>query len=102
MFAFSGAAAMVYEVGWFRLLGLTMGPSVYVFSVILGMFLLGVGLGSTVAAQWAERTKLSGVATMAVLEGLLCLVGLSQSVLLQPPSSVELRPLYMGDKFFRH
>src|SRR5439155_23497973 len=28
VFAFSGAAAMIYEVGWFRLLGLTMGPSV--------------------------------------------------------------------------
>src|SRR4030095_10024169 len=38
LFAISGAAAMVYEVGWFRLLGLTMGPSVYVFSAILGMF----------------------------------------------------------------
>jgi spermidine synthase len=76
LFALSGAAAMVYEVGWFRLLGLTMGPSVYVFSVILGMFLLGVGLGSTVAAHWAERIRLEGVATMAALEGLLCLVGL--------------------------
>src|SRR2546430_6746733 len=79
VFAFSGAAAMVYEVGWFRLLGLTMGPSVYVSSVILGMFLLGVGLGSTVAARWAERTRLGGIATMAALEGLLCLVGLSQT-----------------------
>jgi spermidine synthase len=77
LFAVSGAAAMVYEVGWFRLLGLTMGPSVYVFSAILGMFLLGVGLGSTIAAPWAERIKVGGVATMAALEGLLCLVGLA-------------------------
>src|SRR5262249_4213516 len=79
VFAFSGAAAMVYEVGWFCLLGLTMGPLVYVFSAILGMFFLGVGLGSTVAAHWVERTRLGGVATMAVLEGLLCMVGLLQS-----------------------
>ena len=64
LFAVSGAAAMVYEVGWFRLLGLTMGPSVYVFSAILGMFLLGVGLGSTIAAPWAERIRVGGVATM--------------------------------------
>ena len=79
LFAFSGAAAMVYEMGWFRLLGLTMGPSVYVFSVILGMFLLGVGLGSTLAAQWVERFRLDGIATIAMLEGLLCLVGLAQN-----------------------
>src|SRR5262249_33747896 len=72
----SGAVAMVYEVGWFRLLGLVMGPSVYVFSVILGMFLFGVGLGSTVAANWAERLRLQGVAAIAALEGLLCLVGI--------------------------
>src|SRR5215467_5339961 len=78
LFAVSGAAAMVYEVGWFRLLGLTMGPSVYVFSAILGMFLLGVGLGSTIGAPWAERSKVGGVATMAALEGLLCLVGLDE------------------------
>jgi spermidine synthase len=79
LFAVSGAAAMVYEVGWFRLLGLTMGPSVYVFSVILGMFLFGVGLGSTVAARWVERIRLGGVGAMAALEGLLCLVGLGQT-----------------------
>jgi spermidine synthase len=39
LFTVSGAAAMAYEVAWFRLLGLTMGPSVYVFSAILGVFL---------------------------------------------------------------
>jgi spermidine synthase len=74
LFAASGAAAMVYEVGWFRLLALTVGGSVYAFSVILGMFLLGVGFGSTVAARWAERTRMSGVSAMAALEILLGLV----------------------------
>ena len=76
-FLISGAAAMVYEVGWFRLLGLTLGPSVYTFSAILGMFLLGVGLGSAAAARWAERTRLSGMAAMAALESVLGLVGLA-------------------------
>ena len=79
LFAVSGAAAMVYEVGWFRLLGLTMGPSVYVFSAILGIFLLGVGLGSTVAARWAERIRFGGVWSFAMLEGVLCLLGLGQT-----------------------
>ena len=32
-YAVSGAIAMVYEVGWFRLLGLVLGPSVDTFAV---------------------------------------------------------------------
>ncbi len=43
------------------------------------MFLFGVGLGSTVAARWAERIRLGGLGAMAMLEGLLCLVGLGES-----------------------
>jgi spermidine synthase len=77
IFLVSGAAAMVYEVGWFRLLGLTLGPSVYTFSAILAMFLLGVGLGSAIAARWAERIKFGGVAGMAVLQSALGLIGLA-------------------------
>ncbi len=50
VFLVSGAVAMVYEVGWFRLLALVLGPSVHAFSVMLGIFLVGIGLGSVVAA----------------------------------------------------
>jgi spermidine synthase len=78
LFAISGAVAMVYEVGWFRLLGLAMGPSVYVFSAILGVFLFGVGFGSAASARWAERTSLGGAGAMAALESLLCLAGLGE------------------------
>ncbi|UCF80245.1 MAG: fused MFS/spermidine synthase, partial [Acidobacteriota bacterium] len=70
VFLVSGAVAMVYEVGWFRLLALVMGPSVHAFSVMLGIFLVGVGLGSVAAAKWAERTKRPLMA-MAALEGVI-------------------------------
>jgi spermidine synthase len=75
VFLVSGAVAMVYEVGWFRLLALVLGPSVHAFSVMLGMFLVGIGLGSVVAAKWAERTKRPLMA-MAALEGLIGLAAL--------------------------
>jgi spermidine synthase len=70
VFMVSGAVAMVYEVGWFRLLALVLGPSVHAFSVMLGIFLVGIGLGSVAAAKWAERTKRPLMA-MAALEGLI-------------------------------
>jgi spermidine synthase len=76
LFGISGAVAIIYEVGWFRLLGLTMGPSVYAFSAMLGMYLAGVGAGSALGAHWVSRTRTSGLVAMAVLEGVLGAVGL--------------------------
>jgi spermidine synthase len=71
VYAASGALAMVAEVAWFRLLGLTMGPTVYAFAAMLATFLLGVAIGSAAAARWAERTRLEGVLAMGALEALL-------------------------------
>lgn len=76
IFGLSGLVAMIYEVGWFRLLGLAMGPSVYAFSAMLGLFLVGIGIGSAVAARWAGRGKGSGLLALAVLEGVLGFVSL--------------------------
>ena len=44
--ALSGAAALGAEVVWTRLLGLLLGATVYTFSIILAVFLVGLGLGS--------------------------------------------------------
>ncbi len=76
IFAVSGAIAMVYEVGWFRILSLTIGPSVYAFSAMLGMFLLGIGAGSALASKWVEKTHLVGIRSMAAFEGLLGIVSI--------------------------
>ena len=50
----SGACALAAEVIWTRLLSLTFGASVYTFSMILAVFLTGLGLGSA-AAAWLAR-----------------------------------------------
>jgi spermidine synthase len=44
--ALSGASALGAEVVWTRLLGLMFGATVYVFSLILAVFLVGLGIGS--------------------------------------------------------
>jgi spermidine synthase len=48
--ALSGACALGAEVVWTRLLGLLLGATVYTFSIILAVFLAGLGIGSGVAA----------------------------------------------------
>jgi spermidine synthase len=42
----SGACALGAEVVWTRLLGMLLGATVYVFSIILAVFLIGLALGS--------------------------------------------------------
>ena len=44
--ALSGACALGAEVVWTRILGLILGATVYTFSIILAVFLMGLGIGS--------------------------------------------------------
>lgn len=55
--ALSGACALGAEVVWTRLLSLLLGGTVYTFSIILAVFLVGLGIGSSVGAVWSERTS---------------------------------------------
>ena len=54
--ALSGLAALGAEVVWTRLLALTLGATVYTFSIILAVFLVGLGLGSSLGAVVARLT----------------------------------------------
>ncbi|MEX2317391.1 MAG: hypothetical protein WD669_09585, partial [Pirellulales bacterium] len=47
----SGLCALGAEVVWTRLLSLQFGGTVYTFSIILGVFLMGLGIGSSVASM---------------------------------------------------
>lgn len=55
--ALSGLCALGAEAIWTRLLGLLFGASVYAFSIILAVFLVGLGIGSGIGA-WLCRTAL--------------------------------------------
>ncbi len=55
--ALSGASALGAEVVWTRLLGMMLGATVYVFSVILAVFLTGLALGSAGGSWLARRTR---------------------------------------------
>ena len=52
--ALSGLSALGAEVVWARLLSLMLGATVYAFSIILAVFLAGLGIGSSVGSMLAR------------------------------------------------
>jgi spermidine synthase len=56
--ALSGATALSAQVVWTRLLSLSLGATVYTFSLILATFLVGLGLGSALGAALSRRPRL--------------------------------------------
>ena len=58
----SGLTALGAEVIWTRWLGLLFGPTTYTFSILLAVFLLGLGVGSWGGAWLARRARSPGMA----------------------------------------
>jgi spermidine synthase len=61
----SGLSALGAEVVWTRLLSLLLGATVYTFSIILGVFLIGLWGGSSAGSYLARRVKNPGLALAA-------------------------------------
>lgn len=55
-FAFSGGAAMIYQVIWSRALAMSIGSSVYSFSLVLTTFLIGLAGGAAVIGRLSQRS----------------------------------------------
>jgi len=53
----SGLSALGAEVVWTRLLSLMLGASVYTFSIILAVFLIGLGFGSSGGSVLARNSR---------------------------------------------
>jgi spermidine synthase len=60
--ALSGLCALAGESIWTRMLGLLLGASTYTLSIIVAVFLVGLGIGSTIGSlltRVAERPRLA-------------------------------------------
>jgi len=60
--ALSGSCALTAEVIWTRLLSLLLGATVYTFSIILAVFLVGLGIGSSIGSILARGSARPRVA----------------------------------------
>jgi spermidine synthase len=75
-FFVSGAAGLMYEIIWARILGLTFGHTVYAVTTVLAAFMGGLALGSWYFGKVADRIS-RPLVLYALLEigiGLYCLV----------------------------
>src|SRR5438105_15685024 len=77
LYTASGAAALIYEVAWTRLLTLQMGHTVAAASTVLAAFMGGLALGAWIAGRWR-----GGLRAYATLELLIALDALALPVLL--------------------
>ncbi len=56
-FFLSGAAGLIYEIVWIRMLGLVFGHTVYAITTVLVAFMGGLGLGSFLGGRLADRAR---------------------------------------------
>lgn len=57
VYLISGFAALSYEIIWNRILVLRLGSSVYAYSVMLTVYLLGLTLGSAIMSHYVRQLK---------------------------------------------
>jgi spermidine synthase len=57
VFFLSGAAALLYEISWFRQVGLLFGHTVHAAAVVLTTYFAGLGVGYALGAKLAGRVK---------------------------------------------
>jgi len=86
----SGAAALVYQSTWGRMLQRVFGASDLAIATVLATFFLGLGLGSALGARYATRTTRPAL-TYGVLEAIIGLWALLSLVLVP-----NLHALYAG------
>lgn len=55
LFFCSGLSGLVYQVVWVRVFGNVFGNTIYSTSIVVAVFMLGLGVGSYVAGEWADR-----------------------------------------------
>ena len=69
LFFLSGGAALIYQTAWHRLLGLFAGADTIAAALVVGAFLLGLGIGSLAGGALADRlSRPASLAAFAICE----------------------------------
>ncbi len=97
--AISGATALGAEVVWTRLLSLLLGATVYTFSIILAVFLVGLALGSWVGAlagRGARPAAALGICQLLLVGG----IAWSAMMIAQSVPYWPINPLLSSDPLY--
>jgi spermidine synthase len=60
LFFLSVLSGLIYQVVWVHEFGYVFGNTVYSASLIIAVFMLGLGVGSYVVGRWADRQYVCG------------------------------------------
>ncbi len=86
LFFCSGLSGLIYQVVWVRVFGNVFGNTVYSASIVVAVFMLGLGVGSYVIGAWADRRYATGpeslLRTYGYVEVVIATMGLGISLLL--------------------
>lgn len=92
VFFLSGLSALIFEVAWFYLAGLTLGNTVWTVSIVSAAFMLGLAAGNA-AAFLKGRAVVSPVRLFALLQVVIAVSGFG-CVLVFPRLAALFVPLY--------
>jgi spermidine synthase len=85
-FLCSGLSGLIYQVVWIRVFGNVFGNTVYSTSLVVAVFMLGLGVGSYLVGRWADRRYAaqpeSLLSAYGYIELLIGVLGFGISVLL--------------------
>jgi spermidine synthase len=85
-FFLSGISGLIYQVTWVRQFGNVFGNTIHSASIVVAVFMLGLGAGSYLAGVWADSQNARGAARLvrayAWAEAALAVLGLALSLLL--------------------
>ncbi len=93
LFFVSGISGLIYQVVWVREFGNVFGNTVYSASLIVAVFMLGLGVGSYIVGTWADRRYAGRPESLLFTYGLFEIVigaaGLAISIFLPHLGSVS-------------
>lgn len=92
IFFLSGAAALIFEIIWFRLAGITFGNSVWASSIVLASFMGGLAIGNSFSVYWGHRIK-NALRFYAIMEAGISISGFLLVIIL-PQLTALLSPLF--------
>ena len=58
LFFCSGVSGLIYQVVWVREFGNVFGATIHTTSLVVALFMLGLGSGSVLVGRWADRRYL--------------------------------------------
>ncbi len=98
----SGLTALGAQVIWTRMLGLLMGATVFTFTIILAVFLVGLGLGSSVGSYVGRSVERPARGLAWCQVGLIVSIPFTAFMINREIPFWSTNPEFFGDIFLRY